>query len=541
MKQYKFLIVFFILIVTISCGQQKNYSTYKVQKNETTRSIARKLDVKVRDLLRLNPAIGRKPEVDTEILIPIKAGAIAKNTFDKNIVVVKGTIQVDSIKIVGTLGALKEEFVLHTVSKGDTFYSLTRYYNVLKTALLALNPTLEEGLKLGTVLKIKRNAEEESIAQIFKDTILVDLPLKIALLLPFRASLYDTVIPRKIFKGGSRNLTNIATDFYLGAELAIDSLRNQGMHIDFSIFDTEDRNTKINELIANNSFSEMDAVVGSIYSDETMKLAKNIEAPLVFPVFSSKQTAFVSPNIIKTSPDKKLYKEKLLSHILKRYTNENIIIVGDSTATSIVEIQQIANILKQHDSIKEVHQIIPHNGYIKQQRFLKLMQPASAKVANWVLVATDNEIIASNAVNSLISFPELKKSIRGKKTAYLVKLFGFEKIAIVDNNKLAQLEFVYVNDNYMDETSMGVKRFHEEYVKKNKAFPSHYATRGFDVMYDIVMRLASGKELYATFEEGASYRLERKFEYAKKEFSSTENKGLFLLEYNSDLSIKELK
>ena len=189
-----------------------------------------------------------------------------------------------------------------------------------------------------------------------------------------------------IFK--NRTLPNIATDFYLGAELAIDSLRNQGIQIDFTVFDTEDRNTKINELILDKSFDGKDVIIGSIYSDETKKLASKVKVPLVFPIFSKAQTSFSSSKIVKTSPDKHLYKEKLLSFVSNAYRNENIIIVGDSTATSINEINQIANILKQHDSINEVHTIIPHYGYIAQERFLKMMKPVDSiiPVNNWVII-----------------------------------------------------------------------------------------------------------------------------------------------------------
>jgi len=46
--------------------------------------------------------------------------------------------------------------------------------------------------------------------------------------------------------------------------------------------------------------------------------------------------------------------------------------------------------------------------------------------------------------------------------------------------------------------------------------PSFYATKGFDITYDILIRLASGNDLNTTFKEGASYRVESKFDYANE-------------------------
>jgi LysM repeat protein len=553
MKHFKLLVTIFVFTIAVSCGQQKKYVTYKVKHGETMRSIARKLEVKTKDLLRLNPDVGRRPKADTEIFIPNKNTI---NLVDKKVenpvdVIVRDSIVQDSINTIKEVEKLKKEFVIHNVSKGDTFYSLTRYYNVLKSDLLELNPELLEGLKLGASIKIKKNIEGEDLDLIYKDTISYDASVKLALLLPFRAKLFDTIKPVDIFKDGNRNLNNIVTDFYLGAELAIDSLRNQGVNVALTVIDTEDRNTVINDLISNKTLEDQDAIIGSIYSDETKKIANSVSVPLVFPVFSKAQTSFRSTRIVKTSPDKHLYKEKLLSYVSKQYKNENIIIVGDSTATSIIEVKQIANILKQHDSIDVVHEMIPHYGYIAQERFLKMMKPDTTNIKNWVIIATDNNVIAANAINSLISFPdpeepEDEEEEPEEKVNYLVKLFGFEQLGIgksdfIDNNNLAHLEFVYVTDTYVDENSLGARTFNKQFLQKNNALPSYYATRGFDVTYDLVMRLASGKELYDTFNEGVSYRIESKFDFNKRTFSISENRGLYLLEFQQDLSIKRIK
>jgi LysM repeat protein len=546
MKHFKLLVVFFVFTITVSCGQQKKYITYKVKKGETMRIIAKKLDITTKDLLRLNPDVGRRPKPNTEIVIPSNTSIKVVNIKDDSKdVVVKDTIQKKDIKKLDVIEEVNKDFIFHTVSKGDTFYSLTRFYNVLSADLLVLNPTLSEGLKLGAVIKIKERIEGVKLDEIYKDTIADDASIKVALLLPFRANVFDTVPSHDIFK--TRTLPNIVTDFYLGAELAIDSLRSQGIQIEFSVFDTEDRDTKINEIIANNSLVDKDVIIGSIYSDETKKLAKKVKVPLVFPIFSKAQTSFSSSKIVKTSPDKHLYKEKLLSYVSKQYKNENIIIVGDSTTTSINEINQIANFLMQHDSINEVHKIIPHYGYIAQERFLKMMKPVDSiiEVNNWVIIATNDDVIASDAINSLISFPDPPEPEEGEepeeKINYNVKLFGFNKYDYVAYNKLAQLEFVYVTDSYVDESSLAARVFNKQYLKKNKALPSYYATRGFDVTYDVIMRLASGKNLYDTFKDGVSYRVESKFDFNKRLLSISQNRGLFLLEFQPDLSLKRIE
>ena len=148
-------------------------------------------------------------------------------------------------------------------------------------------------------------------------------------------------------------------------------------------------------------------------------------------------------------------------------------------------------------------------------------------------MATDDLIIVSDVVNSLISLPENTK----------VQVFtynkgnAFDKIA---NLKLAKVNLTYVSDEYVNEASVSTQQFNKQYSRKNNALPSFSATKGFDITYDILIRLASGNDLKSTFNEGMSARVETKFDYRNSQFTS-ENRGLFIVQYNKDLSLTRLK
>ena len=239
MKELKLFVILCFLIVAASCAQQKRYVEYTVKQGETIKSIAQRLDMKTRDLLRLNPDVGRRPEPNTVIIIPNKN--FKKETVSEEII----TEKIDSTKTEEKLvdiDELKKNFVIHQVKKGDTFYSLTRFYNVTEDEIKSLNPQLSEGLKLDMILKIKPISEEDEIL-IYNDTIQQDASVRLAMLLPFRAIEYDTIEAKDIFK--TNVLVNITTDLYLGAAIAVDSLKKQGVKIQLDIFDTGKKNTKI--------------------------------------------------------------------------------------------------------------------------------------------------------------------------------------------------------------------------------------------------------------------------------------------------------
>ena len=50
-----------------------------------------------------------------------------------------------------------------------------------------------------------------------------------------------------------------------------------------------------------------------------------------------------------------------------------------------------------------------------------------------------------------------------------------------------------MSDEFVDEASPSTQLFNTQYLKKNNALPSFYATKAFDITYDILMRLASGE------------------------------------------------
>ena len=554
MRKFKILIILLFVVIASSCGQQKKYISYTVKKGETLKGIAKRLGIKTKDLLSLNPDIGRKPVPETLIIIPnneYQQIEEAPNPVENN-----NSIPVSDEVLVAE--ELINDFVLHKVEKGDTFYNLTRAYNVSKAQLNQLNPSIDSlGLQLDMLLKIKPVADEDLLV-LYRDTIQDNTVVKLAMLLPFRAIEYDTIDAKDIFK--TKKLVNITTDIYLGASVAIDSLHSLGVDIELSVFDTGKKDTKLDSILAVTDFDNIDAIIGPLYSEEVPKVANRTEVPVVFPVYSKKQNRFSSSKIIKTSADRAIHQEALIDYVLTNYVNENILIIGDSSATSIRNSDLIKSRLVQHDSINEALIIYPNEGYIKKHFVINALKP---DLGNWVILATDKRDISSDVINSLISLPveepeEDESEEEDEKTEEesdepemqilpedtVIKVFGISKSSQfdkIDNNKLAKLGFTFTSDTFIDENSPEIQLFHSQYLEKNYAYPSYYATRGFDILFDIGMRLASGKKLKETFKQGVSYRLESKFEYSKSLFNISSNHGIYILKYTPDLTLTRIK
>ena len=90
-----------------------------------------------------------------------------------------------------------------------------------------------------------------------------------------------------------------------------------------------------------------------------------------------------------------------------------------------------------------------------------------------------------------------------------------------------------------ENTSPEAQIFMKNYRAKNKVNPSAFAIRGFDITFDTMMRLSQDKKYQETIESTATEQVDNKFEFYKKEDGGYINKGVYILYYDTDLTIKE--
>jgi hypothetical protein len=83
--------------------------------------------------------------------------------------------------------------------------------------------------------------------------------------------------------------------------------------------------------------------------------------------------------------------------------------------------------------------------------------------------------------------------------------------------------------------------FKNAYRKKNKIFPNQFATRGFDVTFDTLLRLAQEQSFEETILTTATEQVESKFDYTKENNGGIINKGVYILYYDTDMTIKQAK
>ena len=171
-------------------AKEANTQPYLVKPKETKYSISKKFGISIGYLEELNPRIVQNGlQINDVIIVPVEVAT-----------------------------SVEDEYLIYEVQKLETLYSLTRKFELSEEELLALNPEVSQGIKEGMLIKIPNTKLGEK--PLFIDHIPEGSELKIAMLLPFKSK-RDSLN----FKGD--RLLNITTDFYFGALMAIDSLKNK--------------------------------------------------------------------------------------------------------------------------------------------------------------------------------------------------------------------------------------------------------------------------------------------------------------------------
>ncbi len=496
-----------LLIPLKSRGNQPNNTEtqeYIVKAKETKYGIARKFDITIAELETLNPDMGES----------LKVGA---------------TLNVLNNSVVETAEIDDENFQYYEVKSKEGFYRLKTKFGLSEKEIVALNPYAKNGLKEGMILKLPKDETTISTKDIsivnLENTIEYKKMKTVALMLPFR-----------LIRSASDSTSNdsdlikkdptlrVALDFYSGAIMAAEFAKDKGISVTMNVYDTETSESKVASIISKSEFKSVDAVIGPLLQKNVEKASELLRDRNI-PVFSplSNRDMAKSENLFQSLPTNEILEKTMLNYIKNHASDKNIIIISDSKKASQKEIIQTA--------IPTAKTITPrNNGYVQADDINKVSLDG---IENWVILESSNPVLVSSVVNTLSSMP----------INYKVRLFTLDKNDAyewdeVSSTRLAKINFTFpsVNQNISED---GHQPFIISYKNKYGVFPNRFAIRGFDVTYDVLLRLASENNIYdAILPENETVYIDNKFRYVKSDNNGYCNQAAYILKYNKDLNFE---
>lgn len=503
---------------TVSTPEKVVY--HEVLPKETKYSIAKKYGITIEELEKRNPEIIPNLAIGQKLII--------KGTASKVAVVAP---QKETVKPIIPKVSPKINYIDYAVKPKETLYSLSKMSGLSQEELVNLNPALANGVEVGMVLKVPESSSIPQEVEIKKTYTSLSKNSndrkKLVLLLPFNLTKIegDTVnsITNRLKKDKFLNMT---LDFYSGALIAIDSARSIGIPVDISIFDSQEtkNSSNISTINQENNLEAADAIIGPFYQnnvEKTAALLSNTNVAVISPL--SKDVGNSFPNLYQTIPTIEALKKAVFDFMIEK--QGNIIAVVDKKKESARQFIQ-----QNYPEVRFA--TLLENGNVSAESLKSLFVKDRM---NYVVLASENTGMVKWTMATMMSV----------MNTYSVELVIMEPNETLDTDEinfenLTKLKLMYPSITRENE-SVEALTFEKEYRKKNKIYPSTYATRGFDVTFDTLMRLAQGKRYQETADIMATEQSDNKFEYYKKPDGGYTNKGIYILYYDTDLTIKEAK
>lgn len=442
----------------------QNTDTYVVQPKDTYYGITKKFNLNRETLFSLNPNLEQRG-LHAGDVINIK-GTPLTNTSQSNTTARTNTYSV-------------EEFVTHTVQKGDTVFGIINKYNISYEQLSELNDGLANGLKEGTELKIKKY--ERQYIKVDDDV------FNIALMLPFG------------FDSNDSKYRSLATDFLLGAKLAAERNTAQGKKISLNVIDAENENSFKNNISQINK-TNTDIIIGPFFKSnvvEVLNYVKDEKIPVVAP-FAHTSDLYDYNNLILVETHSRIYAERITKEVQQVYANQKIYLIGDKNND---DVDFINNQLSKNLSKVNIAVISSPNEISLEQNMM-----TGQSVPAIIILASDNDQVGRAFAQKIIA---LGKETDGIKAFSMYYHSDFEK----NIDGLSQSNLVYLMDRKINTEGQFEKEVLADFRKKYCRVPSKYTIIGFDVVNDMLARENNGEIIKQM--DKAQTQLATKFEYVR--------------------------
>jgi hypothetical protein len=241
--------------------------------------------------------------------------------------------------------------------------------------------------------------------------------------------------------------------------------------------------------------------------------------PILSPL--SKETGKSSSTIYQSMPSNENCKAAMINYIGKN--NGNLVALIDTKKASLKDF------LKSNNYKNKIVGLTP-TGLVVKDSLRKLLV---RNKMNYIILDSQKTgfiLAATNAMISLMTDYQLQMVILEPNPT----LDFYE----IDLNRLVKLKMMYpsiVRENLSPEAEL----FRNKYKKINKIFPNQFAVRGFDLAFDTMMRLSQEEDFKTVSENYVTEQIENRFNYSKNSLDTYSNKGIYILNYESDLTLKQ--
>ena len=489
--------------IVIKNEPSEKLATYLVQPKDTKWRIAYSYGITIDELNELNPKIKEGLKFGDSINLPIKTEEEKK--------------------------LIESDFYYYKIKPKEGYYRIEVKTGFSKSTIDSLNPfVINEGLKRGMILKLPKTSSislkvDKSLLLIertkLQDSVFIRKKINLVYFLPFKTSVieFDSIEKTDRYLK-RRTLTSIALDFYSGSLLAMEKAKNAGIDIEAKVFDTQNKKTEINTQINTLDSNKIDVIIGPLLPKNFNYLSLNNklkDVPKVAPLSSN--PVIMRKGVFQSITPRSFIRNEMKEYLLNIINeDDNILIVSDSLNRKIE---------------KELNFLFPSAVKLRPE-FGDFLLPELVDslivdtLSNKVILETEKFSLISSASSQIRSQLSENKKIR-LFTTYHGSSYEDSNLS---NMLFGDLMFTYMSDYYprdIDDSDLI-----DEFINRFGIPPNKTSIRAFDLVYDLILRIATQNDLYSSAKLGETEYINNKFNYIPIIGGAYINNGYYLLQHN---------
>lgn len=489
--------------IEIKNEPSEKLATYLVQPKDTKWRIAYSYGITIDELNELNPKIKEGLKFGDSISLPIKTEEEKK--------------------------LIESDFYYYKIKPKEGYYRIEVKTGFSKSTIDSLNPfVINEGLKRGMILKLPKTSSislkvDKSLLLIertkLQDSVFIRKKINLVYFLPFKTSVieFDSIEKTDRYLK-RRTLTSIALDFYSGSLLAMEKAKNAGIDIEAKVFDTQNKKTEINTQINTLDSNKIDVIIGPLLPKNFNYLSLNNklkDVPKVAPLSSN--PVIMRKGVFQSITPRSFIRNEMKEYLLNIINeDDNILIVSDSLNRKIE---------------KELNFLFPSAVKLRPE-FGDFLLPELVDslivdtLSNKVILETEKFSLISSASSQIRSQLSENKKIR-LFTTYHGSSYEDSNLS---NMLFGDLMFTYMSDYYprdIDDSDLI-----DEFINRFGIPPNKTSIRAFDLVYDLILRIATHNDLYSSAKLGETEYINNKFNYIPIIGGAYINNGYYLLQHN---------
>jgi LysM repeat protein len=550
-----------------SADSDGEYIYHTVEPGQTLFFLSRNYEVPIDEITRLNPGVEDVLSIGQVVRIPAKRVYITREGFPTE----------------------DDRYIHHKVEKGETLYSLSRHYNVTVRSIRRANDRLIWGLRYGEFIRIPKDPgdyEDEPAdvlysdidapelpsfpdteppdAGIFDAGVILDAecagfnyneynkPFNVALLLPlyvernYPVQLPDTVDARKaaeLFPGFVTSVNELYhetipfLEFLEGALLALDSLVNEGVSVNLSVYDTERRTEKVRQIIREPSFRDHDLIIGPVYP-ENLKIvadwAQSHQINIVTPLASISELLEGNQYLFQVTPSATAELEQA-SLFISNFPSSNFVLIHNNDPFEGHLVNGFKTKMFRHFSYSSDFDNMVFKEILYTDATVNIEQSLVPGEKNIVIIPSVNQAFVSNVLMRLNILSRL----------YDITIFGlsdWQRFPNIEVEYLHNLELHFASPFFVDYENENVKRFLRSFRDKYKTEPGRYSFQGYDIMFYFLRAMKSyGPDFRECLPIIRTGLLQSDFLFRKSDYrNGFENNGISIVRYEKDMNITRL-